>query len=365
MSKSQPQQPNSIKLAYALTALGTILVGLAALAEYIHIITLPSAVITAREAAGRLLVVFMLVLTGFECALLLLHLHAVRQQRKIEDQAGKLAAYSKRLEGLVSQQIGKIQRVMTKFQAIADGVPVILWAVDRDGTVKFAEGSGLRSLGVRSRDVMGRKLGDVVGADSPMVKHVQAALAGKSLSVTDKVADTWFAANYAPVRDDTGTVAGVIMVAVDVLDEFRLARQVSAARAHAQGLASHLTDGVIIYSEDRVIMANAAAAAMLGLDKDDLIGAGVEQIIDRDNLNTIIEWVPVGEEYSGMEFSLYSYDHSPLTGHGSVFIAQSEGHRETMLIIKGVERPKQNGGGRGGRKKTETDNPEGQEAAGT
>ena len=85
---------------------------------------------------------------------------------------------------------------------------------------------------------------------------------------------------YQPVRDATGAMAGVLLLAADVTAHVRerraqeaLAAQLTATQDRYRRLFDTLPEGVIYYSADGLILeANPAAAGILGVDRDAMLG---------------------------------------------------------------------------------------------
>lgn len=85
---------------------------------------------------------------------------------------------------------------------------------------------------------------------------------------------------YEPVRDRQGEVTGILVHASDVTDHVRdrqrlelLTDELTQAHERYRTLFMTMLDGVVYHAADgAIVAANPAAAAMLGLDVDDLIG---------------------------------------------------------------------------------------------
>lgn len=84
---------------------------------------------------------------------------------------------------------------------------------------------------------------------------------------------TWSASFY-PVTDATGTCLGVGAIVRDVTVERRLAQQLQMSEARYRMLFDTMAQGVIVYDADaRATLANPAAAHILGLTQDQMIGS--------------------------------------------------------------------------------------------
>ena len=122
------------------------------------------------------------------------------------------------LSGLGEQAL---RRSEERLQTIVSNVPVVLFALDRDGRFTLSEGRGLEVLGLRAGEVVGQSVFELY-ADYPVLcDNIRRALAGETFSATVMVGDRYFESWYCPLRTDDGEQGGVIGVANDVTDRIR------------------------------------------------------------------------------------------------------------------------------------------------
>ncbi len=108
-----------------------------------------------------------------------------------------------------------------RLRTVVANVPVVLFALDREGVFTLAEGRGLDSLGLKPSEIVGHSVLEVYRDVPAVLDGIQKALAGMASSaiaeVNGLVFDTW----YSPLHDENGEVAGVIGVASDVTERKR------------------------------------------------------------------------------------------------------------------------------------------------
>jgi PAS domain S-box-containing protein len=105
---------------------------------------------------------------------------------------------------------------------VVDQMDAIVWTTDRELRFTTSFGSGLKGLGLRSEDVVGRSVLDF--PESPDAVEVSAhrrALAGESCTYPASYAGRLFQAHVEPLKDETGDVVGVIGVCFDISDQRR------------------------------------------------------------------------------------------------------------------------------------------------
>jgi signal transduction histidine kinase len=129
-----------------------------------------------------------------------------------------------RLEGARREAETKSAQLRT----VLTGAPLILFALERDGTVRLAEGQGLAALGLRPGDVVGRSVYDMYAHNEALTAAVREALEGRSSSATVEEAGRLLDARWTPLPG-----GGIVGVATDVTDRRRAEEE--KARADAKG----------------------------------------------------------------------------------------------------------------------------------
>ena len=92
---------------------------------------------------------------------------------------------------------------------IISNLPVILFALDREGVYTLSEGKGLAALGFEPGEVVGKLITEVFPDQLDMQAHVYRALSGETLTATMELSDRVFESWYGPLLDEAGEVNGV------------------------------------------------------------------------------------------------------------------------------------------------------------
>ena len=103
-----------------------------------------------------------------------------------------------------------------RLETVTENVPVVVFALDPDGTVTLARGRGLEGVGFQPDRAVGQSVFDLFDGDAGVVKSVEQALAGEETHHTVEVdADTTVELWYQPVVEG-GTLQQVVGVARDI-----------------------------------------------------------------------------------------------------------------------------------------------------
>ena len=99
--------------------------------------------------------------------------------------------------------------------AVASNLPIVVFALDRDGIFILSEGQGLTGLGLRPGEAVGKSVSEVCGKVPQILDNVRRALDGEAFSDTLAVGSLAFQTCYSPLRDSSGNVTRVLGVAID------------------------------------------------------------------------------------------------------------------------------------------------------
>ena len=152
-----------------------------------------------------------------------------------------------------------------KLRTLVTNVPIVLFAIDRDGVFTHSEGKGLEGLGLKPGEVVGRSAWELYEDRSDILDHVRRALAGESHTATVQLGEVAFETRYAPYRDSNGHVIGIIGVATDVTEQRRSEEKLRASEARYRTLFERNLAGVFRTTLDgRILDCNESFARIFG-----------------------------------------------------------------------------------------------------
>lgn len=99
---------------------------------------------------------------------------------------------------------------------VANCAPLVLWAMDRDGTVQLSVGRTLQTLGFQEGELVGRSVYELYATRPDILDYIRRALAGESFVANIDLGGVYLESHYAPMHDAAGEIQGVMGVAVDV-----------------------------------------------------------------------------------------------------------------------------------------------------
>jgi signal transduction histidine kinase/ActR/RegA family two-component response regulator len=176
---------------------------------------------------------------------------------------------------------------------ILRGAPIVLFSIDREGRLVFAEGRGLEAFGFSVNEWVGRSVFEVYADLPDVIETFHKALAGEELTAVTPAGDALFETRYAPLRNPDGSLAGTIGVSVDVTARERALiaaregdeRRLEIARALAS-VSRGLLAGAAEEAGDELTRAMETVSRLAGAEHGALLTFGVA----RGSKNERFEW---------------------------------------------------------------------------
>ncbi len=121
--------------------------------------------------------------------------------------------------------------------------PQVVFGFDTSGRCTLSTGSGLKDLGLKPGELVGRNLLEVYGRDQAALVSIRRVLAGEAFTVEREFQGRRLWVDYQPGLDENGVVVGATGVATDVTEQRRIEREARAARERT-GLLADLSSAL-------------------------------------------------------------------------------------------------------------------------
>jgi PAS domain S-box-containing protein len=176
---------------------------------------------------------------------------------------------------------------------VITAAPIILWAVDRQGTITLLEGMALASLGANAQDLLGKSITEVLGNRAELLEYIRRALAGEQVVAEMEIESSVFETRFAPMLDKNKEIVGVTGVSIDISSRIKAeaARRASDARFRTIFEDSAMGIG-IINLEHQILVCNPVLRQMLNLTSEEIQQKRMEDLVhprDRAKSKLLIE----------------------------------------------------------------------------
>lgn len=116
-----------------------------------------------------------------------------------------------------------------KLKTVISEAHVILFSLDKNGVLTFADGKGLRSLGMGPGELVGYSVFESIKNYPQIVESVNKALNGEFVRAVTEINGLFFDTTYSPIKNSSGEVESVIGVSSNITDHIKLEKKLKAA----------------------------------------------------------------------------------------------------------------------------------------
>ncbi len=279
--------------------------------------------------------------------------------------------------------VEELRRSQDRLRTVIGSAPVVLWALDADGTIELAEGRGLRGLGLEGEQLVGRPVEHIYRDNAQALDVTRRALRGQEVTATLEFGSVVTEAHLSPIRDEHGEVLGALGVAVDVTERQRAEERLSHMALHddltglpnrslfldrlAHALARGHREGtrcaVLFIDLDRFKRINDSLGHRAGdqilLETADRIGGALraDDTVARlggDEFTVLCESIATDEEALGIADKvfeelghLYEVDDGELYITASIGVALSAGETSPEVLLQDADAAMYRAKGRG------------------
>jgi rsbT co-antagonist protein RsbR len=180
------------------------------------------------------------------------------------------------------ERAAALERRLTLYQALARHFPNGTVALfDHDLRFLIADGSQMAASGMTAADMEGRTIGEIFDPETcaMLEPEYRAVLAGNATMFEVTRGDDQYEVHAMPIRDDQDNIMAGLVVTQNITTRKQMEAEVRASETWFRQLTDSLFDGWVIYEQGYTLEVNQKFAAMLGYEREELIGTFVLQII--------------------------------------------------------------------------------------
>lgn len=169
-----------------------------------------------------------------------------------------------------------------RLETVVSNAPLILSAIDSDGTITLSRGRQLERIGLEPGALVGKSVADAFDDMPEILENAERVLDGEAFRTETQVGDRHFEAWHQPVFEN-GDLDHAIVVAQDITTR---KRQADRFQAFVEGSSDIIT---VLDSECVVEYVSPSVERILGYEPDELVGTSAFEIMhpaDRDAVAT-------------------------------------------------------------------------------
>jgi len=160
-------------------------------------------------------------------------------------------------------------------------LPAVVFVIAPDGTVLFAEGKGIALAGFRRDDLLGANVSMFFSLCPELEEKLRRVLEGETItSIATTPSQRSFEVTYSPMRDDRGSICGVIGVAQDITERIEREQALRESEEKFRNITSTAIDAIIMMDQaGRISMWNDAAQVIFGYTEQEAIGQDLHFLV--------------------------------------------------------------------------------------
>jgi PAS domain S-box-containing protein len=188
---------------------------------------------------------------------------------------------------LERQQAEKeLQDSLIQLNSVITNIPVVIYALDKNGIFTLSEGKGLELLGLKPGQVVGLSVFDIY-KDFPVIcNSISKCYQGLTIHTIFDVGDIIFDSWLSPIYDLTGNVSGIIGVSSDITDRIKADKELEISHKSYKSIFDNLSEFIFILDENsEFIEINDVVTNFYGFSREELIGKKPEFLAAQDMNN--------------------------------------------------------------------------------
>ncbi len=213
------------------------------------------------------------------------------------DGMGRFAYVDGLLLDITERKAGdaRLRATLDKFHALVDASPLPIVALDLDGKVTLWNGAAERAFGWRSDEVFGmadpavpvesreevRAMTDRVIREGGF-SGVEVRRRRKDGALRDIILSA------APLRDDTGSLAGIMSILADITERKRTEEALRDSEERYRRLVDGSPEMIFVVSDDRIVYMNETGVRLLGASSaDEISGKPIAELVHPDSRGVV------------------------------------------------------------------------------
>ncbi|MDY6991863.1 MAG: response regulator [Pseudomonadota bacterium] len=187
-----------------------------------------------------------------------------------------LAVLTTRAERQRQRSEWMLHRTENRLNELINHLPIILWAINRQGRITCSQGKALHSLGLQGNELVGKNIFEYYHDHTDFLTHIMQTLAVEARIVAPiHLGDQGhiFETLYAPLYNPAHRLNGALILAIDITEYQHRQQQLEQQLNHSQLMLDQTTEGILIIDLAGIVQEiNAALSELTGYAAEELVG---------------------------------------------------------------------------------------------
>jgi PAS domain S-box-containing protein len=227
-----------------------------------------------------------------------------------------------------------------RLRVLIANYPGIISLVDAEGTVKIAEGRGLKELGIASGQSVGKSIFEVYASLPSVTSAIRASLKGEESRSIQEMKGLSFETHFLPYRNEAGTIMGVLSLSTNITERLQVEDRLRRTEVRFHSLFNNMNEGValhrVLYDENgvpnnyEIYEVNSQYETILGITRESVLNKPATEVYGVDVPPYMEEFSRVAETGKSFHFETYF---PPMDKHFYISVASlGKGQFATIFI---------------------------------
>ncbi|MCB9480674.1 MAG: PAS domain S-box protein [Desulfobacteraceae bacterium] len=172
----------------------------------------------------------------------------------------------------VSQKVAtqrSLKEAEERLNSVISSLPVILWAVNKDGLITLCRGMGLKPFGIKPDSLVGKSVFRLYKNFDQVTSLIGEGLKLRTFTKVIKFLERYYEVTVSPIMDDNNNLLGLSGVAADISRRVKMEEEQAILSAAIEQAVESI---VITDKHGKIIYVNPAFENITGYFKDEVIG---------------------------------------------------------------------------------------------
>ncbi|MBW4438082.1 MAG: PAS domain S-box protein [Pleurocapsa minor GSE-CHR-MK-17-07R] len=179
-----------------------------------------------------------------------------------------------RQTGSLARRSSSARDAQRRLEAIMRHVPVILFALDKQGVLTLIEGRELDRAVTQPMSMIGKSVPEIAAAlDMPkIIDGFNRVMRGESIELVMQIGDRWFETRANPLYSTANEIEGVLGVTFDITERKNSEEALTASENRYRAMIDNIEDGYYEVSlAGEFTLVNDGLCRILNVDRDTLL----------------------------------------------------------------------------------------------
>ncbi len=183
------------------------------------------------------------------------------------------------------EKISKNEKLLA---TLTSDLPIVLYAIDKDGIFSLSEGKALESLGLLPGQIVGLSVFEVYKESPEIIESMNRALKGEIVDFITTVGDVTFESVVKPSFDENNNILGLIGVSFDISERIKVENELKEREINLKLITENMADTIChMDASRRIIYVSPSIKSVFGWEIEDILGHEITDLVHQEDIDAV------------------------------------------------------------------------------